>query len=224
MTEPQEPQSGDNATDPSEEVTQVVQTPSADEVTQVVESPAAPQQQYQYTVPGAAPQQPVAPPAGQPGVQYPVPPGAAAPQPGQPYGAPLQPGQYPQPGQPGQFPPVGQPFPGAPAKSGNTGKILTISGLTVLAIAALLAITAFFVPGWAPKKLSQAGAEKGVTQILKNDYQVQNVSNVRCPAEAQKVKKGESFSCTVTVDGRRQRVTLTFIDNKGGFEVGAPTS
>ena len=30
------------------------------------------------------------------------------------------------------------------------------------------------------------------------------------------------FDCTVTIDGRTQKVTLTFVDNKGGFEVGPP--
>ncbi|MFT4199143.1 DUF4333 domain-containing protein [Gordonia sp. (in: high G+C Gram-positive bacteria)] len=216
MTEPQKPES-DATTDPSEEVTQAV------------ESPAAPQQQYQYPVPGtaASPQFPAAP---QPG--YPVPPGAVPPtaaqpgqpvqpgQPGQPFG---QPGQYPQQGQP---PFAGQPYPGAPGapSGGSSGalKALLFSGIGLVVLVGLLAVTAFLWPGWAPRTLSESGAEKGVAKILTSDYQVQNVSNVSCPS-GQKVKKGESFTCTVSIDGRRQRVTVTFLDSKGGFEVGAPS-
>lgn len=178
-----------------------------------------------YPPPGQAPGQPT----------YPVPPGAQA---------PGQYGQYPppaygqtgplpvQPGPAGQQygqPPYGQPpqagAPGAPSqpKSGSGTALKAIIGALVgiVVIGGLLAFTAFVAPGWAPKTLSQSGAEDGVRQILTNNYQVEKLSSVTCPS-GEKVKEGASFDCTVTIEGRQQKVTLTFIDNKGAYEVGPP--
>ena len=175
-----------------------------------------PQPQY-----GQGPQPQYAPPGAPPYGQAPY--GQA------PYGqAPYGQAPYGQPGGPGQ-PQPGQQYPGAPFGPPPGGSAGSRRGLTVvlgalgalILVGGLLAFTAFVAPGWAPKKLSQQGAQNGVSQILTKNYQVEKLSNVNCPA-GQRVKKGASFDCTVTVEGRQQKVTLTFIDNKGGFEVGAP--
>ncbi len=182
----------------------------------------------------AAPQYPA---PGQPA--YPVPPGAQAPGQYVPYAPPAygQTGPLPAYGQTGPLPvqtgpapygqpPYGQPpQPGQPgeAKSGPSTALKAIIGslITVLVVGGLLAFTAFIAPGWAPKTLSQSGAEDGVKQILTKNYLVEKLSNVSCPS-GERVKEGNSFDCTVTIEGRQQKVTLTFIDNKGGFEVGPP--
>ncbi|GAB09388.1 hypothetical protein GOARA_036_01200 [Gordonia araii NBRC 100433] len=183
------------------------------------QQPGQPPQPGQPQFPGQpGPQfaQPGQPPFGQQQPQYPVPPGAGGPHTGQFQ----QPGQYPQPGQP-QF--------GGPdfAAMGTTGgkskslKLALIGAGGILFLGALLAFTAFVAPGWAPKTLSQTGAQDGVRQILTNSYQVKNVKDVNCPS-GQRVKQGESFDCDVTVDGSKQKVTVTFVDKKGKFEVGPP--
>ncbi|QKT07425.1 DUF4333 domain-containing protein [Gordonia sp. X0973] len=230
MTEPQQPTPGSANTDPSEEITQVVSSPAAPSQPAtgslpVQPDPQAPAQFGQPQYPGA--QYPAG--AVQPGQQYPAGGQFGQPQPAQSYGQPGQ--QFAQPAQAygqqaqqfGQAAPYGQPFPGAVpgAKKSNGLKVALFSVLGVVVLGAIVLFTAFVAPGWAPKKLTQSGAERGVRQILSTDYQVKDVANVSCPA-ATPVKKGSTFNCTVNIDGRRQTVPITFLDNKGGFEVGAP--
>ncbi len=93
----------------------------------------------------------------------------------------------------------------------------------VALIVAILLITAFWLPGWAPKSLSQTAVQDGVKQILTRDYQAADVSNVSCPS-GEKVAKGHSFSCTVTIGGQQQQVKVTLLDDDGKYEVSRPTS
>ena len=93
----------------------------------------------------------------------------------------------------------------------------------VVVIAAILLITAFAWPGWAPKSLDQNAVQDGVKQVLTKDYQATDVSNVSCPS-GQSVKKGSSFSCSVTVGGQKQQVKVTILDDDGKYEVSRPTS
>ena len=37
-----------------------------------------------------------------------------------------------------------------------------------------------------------------------------------------KVKKGDTFTCEVSIDGTKRQVTVTFQDDKGTYEVGRP--
>jgi hydrogenase maturation factor len=94
----------------------------------------------------------------------------------------------------------------------------------VALIAVVLAVTAFLVPGFAVTKvLSQEAAQEGVKTVLENDYEAENVENVNCPKDKE-IKKGDSFTCTVTVGGANQQVKITFLDNDGKYEVGQPTA
>ncbi len=43
------------------------------------------------------------------------------------------------------------------------------------------------------------------------------MSDVKCPS-GQRVKKGESFTCSVNLGGQDQKVTVTFIDDDGKYE------
>lgn len=60
-----------------------------------------------------------------------------------------------------------------------------------------------------------------VKKILTETYQVADVGEVLCPAN-QAVKDGNTFSCTVEVDGEGKTVTITVTGEDGRYEVGAP--
>ena len=136
---------------------------------------------------------------GQPGApQYGQQPQYGAPQ-GQPgqYGQPGQPDQYGQPGpygQPGQFgQPGGDQFAGMTPPKNSKKVPLIIGAAAVGVVAVVLAVTAFWLPGFAVTKvLSQDAAQKGVASVLENDYQAKDVENVQCPAD-QEIKKGSSL-------------------------------
>ena len=113
---------------------------------------------------------------------------------------------------------------GGTKKSGpSRNALLGIIGGVVAAIIAILLITAFWIPGWAPKTLSQTAAQDGVKTVLNDKYGITNVEKVECPAD-QKVDEGSSFTCKVTVGGQEQTVTLTFTDGDGTYTVSRPTS
>ncbi|GGF42570.1 DUF4333 domain-containing protein [Williamsia phyllosphaerae] len=189
-------------------------------------------------------------PYGQPGAEQPGPyTGPSQPQYGQQsYGDP----QYGQPyGQPGQEQqPYGQPAYGAPGqqqyaqtsagaptapgqdqfagmnrplRDRKPFRIAVVGGVVAIVVI-VLAITAFVAPGFAVnKELNQSAVQDGVKSILEKDYQATEVGGVSCP-DGQKVEKGKSFDCTATVAGAQQKVTITFLDDNGRYEVGRPTA
>lgn len=169
------------------------------------------------------------------------------PQYGQPYGQPgyeqqsygqQAPGAYGQPayGAPGQQPygqaPTGGPVtPGQdqfagmnrPLRDRKPFRIAVVGGVVAIVVI-VLAITAFVAPGFAVnKELNQSAVQDGVKSILEKDYQATEVGGVSCP-DGQKVEKGKSFDCTATVAGAQQKVTITFLDDNGRYEVGRPTA
>ena len=193
--------------------------------------PQAYPQQYQYGQPQGYP----------PAPQYGAPEYGGYPQPGQ-YGQPGQPGaypppqygQYPQypgqyPGQPGQYNPYGMPgAPGGPEAGKKSAKAAGVL-LGALAAVALLAvlILGFWKPGFfVTTKLDVNKAQQGVQQILtdeSNGYGAKNVKDVKCNNGANPtVKKGDTFTCEVSIDGTKRQVTVTFQDDKGTYEVGRP--
>ena len=92
---------------------------------------------------------------------------------------------------------------------------------------AVLAVTAFWLPGWAmTTKLDIDKAQSGVEQILTdktNGYGATKVTGVKCnDGENPTVKKDSTFDCEVTIDGTKRKVTVTFKDDKGTYEVGRP--
>lgn len=123
----------------------------------------------------------------------------------------------------GQFGGSNDPF-GAmgQAKPKRSGTMYYIGAAGLVVIAAIVLITAFLVPGWAPKTLSQDAAQQGVVRVLTDDYKSTNVSNAACPS-GQRVKEGGSFTCTVKVGDRERKVTITFLDGKGNYEVSRPS-
>ena len=174
---------------------------------------------------------------------------AGQPQYGQPqFGQPGQPQygqqQYGQPNQQGQ-PAYGQQFtqqPGqpagastlnpfapteTPAKKRNSGKLLGIGAGVIGIIAAIVALTALWLPGWAGKSLNQTAVQEGVTQILTQaqpeGYGIQDVKDVQCP-EGQKVEVDAKFNCSLKVNGENKHVSVTIKDKDGTYEVSRPTN
>jgi hypothetical protein len=186
-----------------------------------------PQYGQQQVPPGYPP-----PPYGAPGEYNP----AAYGQPGQygqpgPYGAPPQYGQYPPPpGQypppPGQYPPYGPPGAEEIGKKSSRLAGTILSALGALALLAVL-VLGFWKPGFfVSTKLDVNKAQQGVQQILTdeaNGYGANNVNDVRCNnGQNPTVKKGDTFTCEVSIDGTKRQVTVTFQDDKGTYEVGRP--
>jgi hypothetical protein len=109
----------------------------------------------------------------------------------------------------------------APSKARRPMMLGVIGGVVALVVV-ILAITAFWAPGFAvTTELSRSAAENGVRSVLVRDYQATDVSSVRCP-DGQKVEKGSSFRCSATIAGAQQQVTVTFLDDNGTYQVGRP--
>lgn len=171
-----------------------------------------------------------------PAQQFPPPTGYPQ-QPGQygaptgPYGQPGQPGPYPQhPGPYGPYPqhpgPYGPPPTERPRRS--RAVIGTVAGILGAIIIAAVLVTGFWAPGFfVTTKLDINKAQAAVQQILTDQahgYGAKNVKDVACNEGKGDpvVKKGDSFTCDVSIDGTKRRVTVTFQDDKGTYEVGRP--
>lgn len=196
------------------------------------QQPQAPQQYPQYQQPAYNP-----PPQGD---QYGQQPTAYAPQgypqygqqqPGQPYGQPPY-GQPQQPyGQPGQYDQQ-QYSPYGPTGTEEGSKkslavIGTVVGLLVAVIVAVVLVLGFWKPGFfVTTTLDVDAAQTGVQQILTdeaNGYGATNVRDVQCnDGVSPVVKKGDTFTCQVSIDGTKRQVTVTFQDDNGTYEVGRP--
>ena len=236
MTDPQTPGPADGGGRGPEDETRAWQDPSRSADQGRYGQPAYGQQppQQQYGPPaGKAPWgQPAY--AQQPPQYGQQPYGQQPPQYGQqPYGQQSpQYGQQPYGQAPGAQPPHGGPTaPGhdafasmSPSKARRPmlfGVIGVIGGVVALVVV-VLAITAFWAPGFAvTTELSGSAAERGVRSVLVRDYQATDVSSVSCP-DGQKVQKGSSFRCSVSIAGAQQQVTVTFLDDNGTYQVGRP--
>jgi hypothetical protein len=183
-------------------------------------APYAPSEQYpnpgQYTpseqqyptsdpYPGAAPQYQYGQPTGyDPGTPY-APPGAQ-------FGEPPPPIEGQQ-----------------PKDSKRSGALLAMIGVLIAVIVAAVAVTGFWKPGFfVTTKLDVDKAREGVQTILTdqvNGYGLKDVKDVKCnKGENPKVEKGKSFDCDATVEGLHKKVTVTFQDDSGTYEVGRPKS
>lgn len=193
-------------------------------------TPPAEYPQYQQPAEQAYPQQyPQQSGYGQPG-QYAQP--GQYPQPGQygqyaEYPPPVQyaqPGQY---GQYGQYPQQYPPYEQQPQKKRPTALIGGVAAAIALLLIAVVLVLGFWQPGFfVTTKLDVTKAQAGVQQVLTdetNGYGAKNVKDVSCNhGQNPIVKKGTSFDCDVSIDGAKKRVTVTFQDNKGTYEVGRP--
>lgn len=75
-------------------------------------------------------------------------------------------------------------------------------------------------------ELDVAQAQVGVRQVLTdpiNGYGQQNVGAVTCnQGRNPTVRRGESFTCQVSVDGVSRQVTAVFADDSGTYSVDRP--
>ncbi|RQM32044.1 DUF4333 domain-containing protein [Rhodococcus ruber] len=144
------------------------------------------------------------------------------PQQGQPQQGQPQQGQWgqQQPGQPQgqQWTGANQWNAGAPQTKSKTGLIV---GLAVAALVLIGAIIGAVLLFGGTDTLDPEAAQAGVEKVLTESYGATDVSDVQCP-DGEEVKAGNSFECTLTVDGQFRTVTLTFTDDEGTYEVSRP--
>ena len=160
-----------------------------------------------------------------------------------------QPGQYQPPQYGQQYPPTdayGQPSPYGPpgaqygeappafgqpeAKKGSRKSLailLSIAGVLAVIVVAVVLVLGFWKPGFfVTTKLDVNKAQQGVQQILTdqtNGYGVKKADDVKCNnGQNPTVRKGDTFTCDVSIDGQHKQVTVTFQDNNGTYEVGRP--
>jgi nicotinamide mononucleotide (NMN) deamidase PncC len=89
----------------------------------------------------------------------------------------------------------------------------------VVVVLAVLAVTAFWKPGFlVTEEFDQQALQAGVTQVLTQDYGL-GATGVSCP-EGQKVEAGTTFTCSANVDGENVEVPVTVLDDQGTYQVG----
>ncbi|HEX5143617.1 MAG TPA: DUF4333 domain-containing protein, partial [Mycobacterium sp.] len=132
-------------------------------------------------------------------------------------------------GQPGQYgaPQYGQLPPEEGAANKSKAALATILGVLAALVVIAVLILGFWKPGFfMTTKLDVNKAQQGVQQILTdqaNGYGAKNVQDVKCNnGQNPTVRKGDTFTCEVSVDGTKRQVTVTFQDDKGTYEVGRP--
>jgi hypothetical protein len=184
------------------------------------------------STPGHGQPSPVHPGYGQPGPAHPgygqqpygPPPGQQGPPPGygQPYGQPPGQQQYGPPSQPfpAQYQTGGyQTVPPPRKKKSALPWILLVVGLLVIAGGVVAAL--YFAGTLTRTTFDNTAVQNGVRQVLTEDYGLQNVSDVSCPA-GQEVKTGATFTCRATIDGQQKNVPITVKTDDGEYEVGQP--
>jgi flagellar basal body-associated protein FliL len=171
-------------------------------------------------------------PPQQPGQQQPYGGYGQQPQPTQQYGQPQYGPPQPQYGPPsGEFPnPYQNPYqqqPQQPQKKGGGAWIWITMVVVVLAAAAFL-VLGLVTPGFLNTKVFDKAAlegDDGVKKILVDDYKVQDIESVTCPAD-QEVKQGNKFDCTVKVGGdepKDLKVTITVTNEENAeYQVALP--
>lgn len=115
-----------------------------------------------------------------------------------------------------------------PAKA-SRGSARTIGAVAaaVLVLGALVGVLGFWKPGYFRSvQLSVSAAQTGVQQVLTDattGYGIANVRDVTCNGGTNPVvKKNAKFECEVTIDGAKRRVTATFSDDNGSYQIGQP--
>ncbi|GAA4679076.1 hypothetical protein GCM10023215_10110 [Pseudonocardia yuanmonensis] len=109
----------------------------------------------------------------------------------------------------------------ASRRRGRSGgrKTLIAAAAAVVVVLAVLAVTAFWVPGFlVTEEFDQQALQAGVTQILTEDYGL-DATAVSCP-EGQRVEAGTTFTCSANVDGENVEVPVTVLDDQGTYQVG----
>jgi hypothetical protein len=173
---------------------------------------------------------PQSPPSQQPAYQSAQQP---APQPGQQsHYYPQYAQQYPQyaqqPGQYGYPGPYGAKPADAAGAPNQSKRWLLITGGVLLGVIVALALVLGLLGFGAFNRqvLDVNKAQEAVKRVITDPtagYGVDNVTDVNCNnGDNPSAKKGDTFTCQVTVDGKKRHVTAVFIDDNGTYEVDRP--
>ena len=185
--------------------------PSGPQWWQQVKRQTPPPPSYRAEPPGPPPPRPAYQPA-----QQPAPHGQYYPQHAQ------QPGQY---GYPAAY--GAQPAASAAVPHQSNRWLLITGGVllgTIVAVALVLGLWGF--GAFNRQVLDVNKAQDAVKRVITDPatgYGLDNVTDVNCnngnnPA----AKKGDTFTCQVTVDGKKRQVTAVFVDDNGTYEVDRP--
>jgi Domain of unknown function (DUF4333) len=133
-----------------------------------------------------------------------------------------QPAQY---GYPGPY--GAKPAEAAAAPNQSKGWLLITGGVLVGAIVALALVLGLWQFGaFNSQVLDVNNAQEAVKRVITDPtagYGVDNVTDVNCNnGDNPSAEKGDTFTCQVTVDGKKRHVTAVFIDDNGTYEVDRP--
>lgn len=99
-------------------------------------------------------------------------------------------------------------------------------GAAVTVLAAAVLIAGFWAPGFfVTKQLDVAAVQAGVAHVLSdpNGYGAKNVTDVTCNnGHNPTIIKGGTFTCQATIDHIKHQFVVTFTDEAGSYEIGAP--
>jgi hypothetical protein len=119
-------------------------------------------------------------------------------------------------------------LPSKPKSRASKNKPFIIAGvlIAVIIVGAIAIVVISKSVNQDIKKVAVAGVQTEVQQILGDrttGYNSDDIKDVRCNnGQDPTAKKGQSFSCDVTVRGKPHQLTVTFVDNAGTYEVGLP--
>ena len=119
-------------------------------------------------------------------------------------------------------------LPSKPKTSGSKNKPFIIAGalIAVIIVVAIAIVVVSKTVNQDVKKVAVANVQTEVQQILVDrvtGYDSSDIKDVKCNnGQDPTVKKGGSFACDVTVRGKQHKVTVTFQDASGTYEVGLP--
>jgi Domain of unknown function (DUF4333) len=118
--------------------------------------------------------------------------------------------------------------PAATVQPKSSMRWLFIAGGVLLGaiLAAVLVFVLLSFGAFGGQQLNVTKAQEAVRQVITDPvtgYGMENVTDVKCNnGENPTAKKGGTFTCDVTVDGKKHQVRAVFIDDNGTYEVDRP--
>jgi type II secretory pathway pseudopilin PulG len=119
-------------------------------------------------------------------------------------------------------------LPSKPKSRASKNKPFVIAGvlIAVIIVGAIAIVVISKSVNQDIKKVAVASVQTEVQQILGDrttGYNSDDIKDVKCNnGQDPTAKKGQSFSCDVTVRGKPHQLTVTFLDSAGTYEVGLP--
>lgn len=116
--------------------------------------------------------------------------------------------------------------PAAQPKQSKRGLLIAGAALVGALVAVAVVVGVFMFGGFASQVLNVSKAEADVKKIITDPtigYGIKNVTDVKCNnGDNPAAKKGDTFTCDVTVDGKKHKVRAVFVDDNGTYEVDRP--